>query len=247
MTNIKRIAVFGANGGIGSAVVRMLANQGHTVSGIVREHSTPPSFFQGEIIPLTASTWDGFAAAAQNASLQMGGLDGVVNCIGSLLLKPIHLTREAEFDDQIHLHLKSTAAILATTIPLLRQSKCKDRSVVMLSSVAASRGLANHEVISAVKGGIEGMMRSAAATYARQGIRFNAVAPGLTRTPMTERIWNNEATCKQAEKNHPLGRLGEADEIADAIGWLLSDASAWVTGNTLHVDGGMAQIQNLNA
>ena len=98
----------------------------------------------------------------------------------------------------------------------------------------------NHEAIAAAKAGIEGLTRSAAATYASRGIRFNAVAPGLVKSRMTEKLWNSEAAAEQSCEMHPLRRLGEPDEVAAAIQWLLHPGNSWITGQVLNVDGGLA-------
>jgi NAD(P)-dependent dehydrogenase (short-subunit alcohol dehydrogenase family) len=116
-------------------------------------------------------------------------------------------------------------------------------SVVLMSSCAAGIGLANHEAISAAKAGIEGLVRSAAATYASTGIRFNAVAPGLVATPMARRITENEGALKASIAMHPLGRIGNAREIAAAIAFLLAPENNWITGQTLGVDGGLSRLK----
>ena len=114
--------------------------------------------------------------------------------------------------------------------------------MVLVSSAAATIGMPNHEAIAAAKAGIEGLVRSAAATYAGSSIRFNAVAPGLVKSKMTERLWNNETTASNSIQMHALGRLGEPDDIAAAIDWLLSTESSWITGQVLGVDGGLASV-----
>jgi NAD(P)-dependent dehydrogenase (short-subunit alcohol dehydrogenase family) len=119
----------------------------------------------------------------------------------------------------------------------------RDGSVVLVASAAATTGLANHEAIAASKAGIIGLARSAAATYASRGLRFNVVAPGLVRTPLTARITGNPAAEKASTAMHALGRLGEPDDIADAIAWLLGGSSSWITGQALGVDGGLASVR----
>jgi NAD(P)-dependent dehydrogenase (short-subunit alcohol dehydrogenase family) len=116
-------------------------------------------------------------------------------------------------------------------------------SIVLLSSGAGSIGLVNHEAISAVKAGIEGLVRSAAATYAAAGVRVNAVAPGLTQTPLTERVWANEKSAEASRSMHPLGRLGTPADIASAIQWLLAPEQTWVTAQTIAVDGGLSTLK----
>jgi NAD(P)-dependent dehydrogenase (short-subunit alcohol dehydrogenase family) len=116
-------------------------------------------------------------------------------------------------------------------------------SIVLVSSAAARLGLANHEAIAAAKAGIIGLTLSSAATYAARGIRVNCVAPGLTRTPMTARLTQNEATLKASTAMHALGRIGEPDDVAGAIDWLLGPESSWITGQVLGVDGGLASVR----
>ena len=121
--------------------------------------------------------------------------------------------------------------------------KADGGAVVLVSSAAARIGLANHEAIAAAKAGLEGLARSAAATYARQRIRFNVVAPGLVRTPLTRGLVANELAEKASLAMHPLGRLGEPDDVARAIAWLLDPAQNWITAQVLGVDGGLADVK----
>jgi len=116
-------------------------------------------------------------------------------------------------------------------------------SVVLVSTAAARTGIANHEAIAAAKGGVQGLMLSAAATYAARGLRFNCVAPGLTRTPLAAKIIASEASEKASLAMHALGRLGEPGDVARAIYWLLDPANDWVTGQILGVDGGLANVR----
>ena len=115
--------------------------------------------------------------------------------------------------------------------------------MVLLSSAAARIGLANHEAVAAAKAGVIGLTLSAAATYARARIRFNAVAPGLVRTPLSAGLLANELAAKASVAMHPLGRLGEPEDVARAICWLLDPHNDWVTGQVLGVDGGLADVK----
>jgi NAD(P)-dependent dehydrogenase (short-subunit alcohol dehydrogenase family) len=116
-------------------------------------------------------------------------------------------------------------------------------SIALVSTAAARTGLANHEAIAAAKGGVIGLTLSAAATYASRNIRVNCVAPGLTATPLAARITSNEAALKASQAMHALGRIGQPEEVASALAWLLDPENSWVTGQILGVDGGLGSIR----
>jgi len=96
-----------------------------------------------------------------------------------------------------------------------------------------------------VKAAIEGLTRSAAATYAHYGIRINAVAPGLMRTGVTEQFFVSPSAVRKINAQYPLGRYGKAEDVANAIAWLLSEESNWITGQILSIDGGYSAVRSL--
>jgi NAD(P)-dependent dehydrogenase (short-subunit alcohol dehydrogenase family) len=167
-----------------------------------------------------------------------GRLDGIANCIGSVLLKPAHLTSDADWDDTLRRNLGTAFSTVRTAARLMRGAG----SVVLFSSAAARIGLPNHEAIAAAKAGVIGLALSAAASYAPRGVRVNVVAPGLVDTPLAASITASELARKASEKMHPLGRLGTAEDVARALAWLLEPDASWVTGQVIGVDGGLATV-----
>jgi NAD(P)-dependent dehydrogenase (short-subunit alcohol dehydrogenase family) len=116
-------------------------------------------------------------------------------------------------------------------------------SVVLFSTAAARTGLPNHEAIAAAKGGVQGLMLSAAATYAPRGLRVNAIAPGLVRTPLTARITSSPAALQASAAMHALGTVGEPDDVASLAAWLLGPDARWVTGQLYGIDGGLGTVR----
>ena len=161
--------------------------------------------------------------------------------IGSLLLKPAHATSDADLRAVLDANLVSAFNAVRSGAKAMQSQG--GGSIVLVSSAAARAGLANHEAIAAAKGGVIGLTLSAAATYAPKQVRVNCVAPGLVRTPMTERIWSSEAALQASVAMHALGRIGEPDEVAAAIAFFLDPANAWITGQVLGVDGGLGSIR----
>jgi NAD(P)-dependent dehydrogenase (short-subunit alcohol dehydrogenase family) len=225
-----RFLVIAASSGIGQATVQLLKVAGHSVFTTARDSS--------KISPdavLDATDFDAVDALCKQA----GELDGMVNCSGSMLLKSAHLTAKEQYQSVIDASLTTAFA----TVRAAGKHMNKGGSVVLISSAAAMEGLANHEAIAAAKAGIIGLTLSAASTYAPMNLRVNAVAPGLTETPMTAALTGNESSRKFSEAMHALGRLGKPEDVARAIVFLLDPQNNWITGQVLAVDGGLSSIR----
>jgi NAD(P)-dependent dehydrogenase (short-subunit alcohol dehydrogenase family) len=239
--------ILGATGGIGTALTRALAPSNGLVLGARSEAGLRA--LAGETgaasHPLDATRYDEVQGIVDAAVEQHGRIDGAVNLVGSILLKPAHLTSADEFAETIALNLTTSFYLVKAVARVMQRNKEPEGgSIVLMSSVAARLGLANHEAIAAAKGGVEGLAKAAAASYAPRQIRVNAVAPGLVRTPMSERLTSSEAAEKASAQMHPLGRIGEPDDLVDALRFLLDrERSAWVTGQVLSVDGGFATVR----
>ena len=239
----RRVLVIGAAGGIGSALVRRVVASGGKVFLAGRDATRLETLATELGMPwgtVEATDPDAIDALADRATSELGGLDGLANCAGSILLKPAHLTSAADWQATIATNLTSAFGCVRAAGRLM---KGEGGSVVLVSSAAARVGLANHEAIAAAKAGIIGLVLSAAATYAKQKVRFNAVAPGLVRTPLSKGLLSSELAEKASVGMHPLGRLGEPDEVAAAIQWFLDPAQGWITGQVLGIDGGLADLR----
>ena len=241
MTTVSLIV--GAAGAVGSATARLLAASGHRVHLAGRDRSALDELASeigaAGVHELDARDMAAVRTVVDTVADDEGRLDAVTNLAGSILLKPAHLTSPEEWEDVIATNLTSAFALVRAAAPRMRDG---GGSIVLASSAAAQTGIANHEAIAAAKGGIIALVRSAAATYGATGVRINAVAPGLTRARMTARLVDNEAQAEASRRMHVLGRLGEPEDVASLVAWLMEPANSWITGQTIGVDGGLGQV-----
>lgn len=234
--------IFGGAGGIGSAVARRLVGSGARVALAGRtEASLALLATELGALPLRCDARDAEAviATAERTKAEFGRLDGIVNSVGSILLKPAHLTKPDEFMEVLQQNLVTAFNVVRAAAKVISGPG----SVVLVSTAASRLGLANHEAIAAAKGGVNSLVLSAAATYGPRGLRVNAVAPGLVRTALAARITGSPAAEQASVAMHALGRLGEADDVAPAIVWLLGADASWVTGQLVGVDGGLGTVR----
>lgn len=239
--------VTGAAGGIGRALVARLQARGVRVAAVSRDAARLADLPAEIRIEADVTTPDG-AARAQAETVSALGLPTLMaHLVGSTLIAPLHRTRAEAWRDLMRVNLDSGFHVLGGWIEGLRGTPeaARGASAVCVSSVVARIGVANHEAIAAAKGGLEALVRSAAATYAPLGLRVNSVAPGMTETPMTAGMLRLPAMRDAAGQQYPLGGVQSADDVAAVIDWLLSPASARVTGQVIPVDGGFTQIRPL--
>ncbi|MBM3207164.1 MAG: SDR family oxidoreductase [Chlamydiae bacterium] len=236
--------IFGANGGIGSTLARLLHSQGRTVYLLGRNEKALSDLSLELSQPyLIVDALDEKAVESTLVTIKNkhGSIDGVASCIGSVCLKPLHSVSLEEFDQVFRVNTLTAFSIIKASCSVMADQK--KGSVVLCSSTASLIGLANHEAIAAAKGAINAMVRSAAASYAHKGIRVNAVAPGLVKTPLTQNIVANEMALKASTAFHPLGRIGDPLDVAQAISWLFDPQNSWITGHVLPIDGGLSSIK----
>jgi NAD(P)-dependent dehydrogenase (short-subunit alcohol dehydrogenase family) len=239
------VLVTGAAGGLGRALTARLHGQGRRLALVSREA------VRLRDAPADALTIAADCATAEGAARMMADCvehfgrppDALAHCAGTVLLAPLHRTTTEQYREAIRGNLDSAFFTLAAFVKGCLDAR-QGGAAVLVSSVVARTGVLNHEAIAAAKAGVIGLTLSAAATYAPKGLRVNAVAPGLVRTPMTARITGSEPSLKASTALHALGRVGEPEDVASAIAWLLDPAQSWVTGQVIGVDGGLATLRS---
>lgn len=240
------IVIFGATGGIGKCLSLELAKNNNLflgsqdnlkvqnlISDINENNSVSGTY-------LDAKSFDSTENFLTEANNFLGSIDCVISCIGSLLLKPAHLTTELELENVFKTNVYSSFGILKHSFKYLRKN---GGSMIFFSSAASKVGLKNHDAIAAAKGAISSMVTSSASTYARYNIRINAIAPGLVETPLTEKIVNNKISIDYSRSLHGLNRIGKPENFIPIINSLIDNRSDWITGQTFAVDGGLSNVK----
>jgi len=238
--------VTGAAGGVGRAVVARLADQGWQLIVTSRraEHLTAAFGDRHLQVVADCSTVAGARQILQAAKDHQMLPTALAHCVGNIRLGAMHRMSEADFNDCLNANLVSAFHMLSAFVGALREARSPG-AAVLVSSAAARIGTPNHEAVAAAKAGLEGLVRGAAATYAANAIRINAVAPGIMETPASAGVIASPAAREAAARQYPLPGIGSADELAELMVWLLSDSAARVTGQVWSLDGGFSSIRPL--
>lgn len=239
MSNQKHYFVIGGSSGINLAVVKNLISAGHQVFVGSRTVSDELKELDVQHIKLDVTdepdNWD--------LSALPDTLHGLVYGAGTINLKPFQSLKITDFQKDLEINTLGAIKILQATWKKLKKSK--NASVVMFSTVAVKSGMNFHASVAVAKAGIEGLTRSLSAEWAKYNIRVNAIAPSLTNTPLAKNLLSTEDKQKGAAQRHPLGRYGEVEDISEAVLYLLGDKASWMTGQILHIDGGMSATRGL--
>lgn len=235
------LLITGASSGIARGLADEARRRGWRLARVCRDATT----LEGEEPALSAdvSSESGAREAVDFATAGFGRVpDAVANCAGSSLIAPLARTTEAQYRAVMAANL-DTAFFVSRAYASAAQAAKQGGSLLLFSSVVASTGVTNHAAIAAAKGGVEALVRALAADLSAHGLRVNAIAPGLTRTPMTARFLGNEASQRQVSAQYPLGRHGEVADAAALAAFLLSDEAGWITGQVIGLDGGFSAVR----
>ncbi|MFM1913441.1 MAG: hypothetical protein RIR51_1284 [Bacteroidota bacterium] len=225
---MKKFLVVGGSHGIGASISKELKEKGYSVYSISR--TAPDSNFD------EYKEWD----ASTEDSVPLFGienLDGIAYCPGTINLKPFNRFSPEDFLNDYKINVLGAVKVIQAYLPLLKKSG--NSSIVLFSTVAVQTGMSFHASIAAAKGGIEGLTRSLAAEFASSKIRVNAIAPSLTNTPLAGNLVSSPEKLEASNKRHPLGRIGEPDDLGRMASFLLSPENSWITGQIIGLDGGM--------
>lgn len=237
------VLIFGATGGIGGAIAEGLAASGRAVHLAGRDAARLSAL--AERLGAPASVCDvlapgDIARTVSEAAIPHGGaLSGLVFAVGSIILKPLKRTTAEDHLSAYRLNVVAAAEAIAAAEAAL---KAGEGAVVLFSSVAARSGFANHAVIGPAKAAVEGLTVSLAAELA-PSVRVNCIAPSLTRTAIAAPLTGNEAMARAIAAQHPIPRLGEAEDAAALARFLLGPEAGWITGQVFAVDGGRSSLR----
>lgn len=237
--------ITGATGGLGQAVVKQLQHD-FTLALAARDADKLNQLYADDhaLIAAPLNHMQDAEHIISSCEAQCGLPTVLVHCVGSLKLGNLHRLTEQDFVETLHHNLTTAYLMLTAFVKTLKQHK-RAGSAVFVSSAAARIGTQNHEAIAAAKAGLEGLVISAAASYASSQIRINAVAPGILETPAAQALIGSESGRNMASKQYPLPGIGDPEQVASLIRWLVSDQASRVTGQVWSVDGGFSSIRPL--
>jgi len=229
---MKKYLIIGASSGIGEALAKQMAAEGHQILGTYNrnkiEGSKNLNYYHLDVM------------SDFLLDFLPEQLDGLVYCPGSINLKPFKQIPNEAFLDDFNLQVLGAIKVIKAALPALKKSA--DSAIVLFSTVAVQSGFNFHSQVAVSKGAIEGLTKSLAAELAPK-IRINAIAPSLTDTPLAAKLLNTAPKREMNAKRHPLKRIGTVEDIAQAAAFLLSPQSSWITGQIIHVDGGMSSLK----
>ena len=229
----KSFLIIGASSGTGFSIAEKLSESGAEVFSTSRDISKN---FPGKKIQLDVS-----ADLSDLNSQLPDQLHGLVYCPGTINLKPFTRLTDQDFLNDFNINVLGAVKVIRLIINNLK--KAENSSIVLFSTVAVKTGMNFHSSVGASKSAVEGLSISLAAEYANTGVRVNTIAPSLTDTPLAANLLSTPEKREISAKRHPTGRIGTAEDISSAALFLLSEESSWITGQVLHIDGGLSSLR----
>jgi NAD(P)-dependent dehydrogenase (short-subunit alcohol dehydrogenase family) len=236
-----KIVIIGATGYTGSALARSFAKDNVECHLIARN--------EDELNKLSAKTGQKYSICSdvtnfQNVEeslreIENDKISGLAYCVGSIVLKSFQTTKQEDFINTFDLNVSGAIHFIRK---LQKQLAENNGSIVLFSTVAVDRGFNMHSVISTAKGAIQGLTSSLAAEFAPK-IRINCIAPSITQSKMAKTILDNARIAEQIPLKHAMKRVGKPEDLAETAKFLLSSNSSWITGQTIHVDGGKINLE----
>ena len=231
---MKNILIIGGSSGIGLQLSKQLAASNNNVTATFNKTEV-----EDQINGVSFHHLDVFGNDLDFSFLP-NVIDGFVYCPGSISLKPFGRIKPEDFQNDYNLNVIGAVKTLQAALPKLKNSE--KPAIVFFSTVAVQLGLNFHSQVAASKGAIEGLTRALAAEMSPK-IRVNCIAPSLTDTPLSSALLSNDEKREANAQRHPLKKVGTASDIADIAAFLLSEKSSWITGQIIHVDGGMSTLR----
>lgn len=232
----KNYLIIGGSSGIGLNITKQLSEEGNSVYVASRSNESLSGIQNTFHIELDVTSADEFDLSQAIPEK----LDGLVYAPGTINLKPFHRLKIDDFRQEMEINHLGAVKMIQATLTNLKKSDLA--SIVMFSTIAVQTGMGFHAYIASAKGAVEGLIRSLAAEFAPK-IRVNGIAPSLVDTPLAEKLLNTDKKKEASADRHPLKSYGDTNDIANAAIYLLSDKSKWMTGQILHIDGGMSSIR----
>lgn len=226
--------IIGGSSGIGQQIVAQLTAEGN------KAYTTYNSHPIDNANPNTIAQQLNVLDETLNFDFLPETIDGLVYCPGSISLRPFARITAADFTQDFNLQVGGAIKTIQAVLPKLKGGQ--NPSIILFSTVAVQLGLNFHSQVAASKGAIEGLTRALSAEFAPI-IRVNCIAPSLTDTPLAASLLNSEQKMEANAQRHPLKRVGTVQDIAEMTCFLLSSKASWMTGQVLHVDGGMSVIK----
>jgi len=231
----KNILIVGGSSGIGLSLVKLLHQQNANIYVVSRSSS---EVWPNNVHYLKADVTGDLDAVEMFLPQQLHGL---VYSVGSINLEPFTRLTADDFLNDFQLNVLGAARIIQKAMKPIKNAD--GSSIVLISTVTAKTGMPYHARIAAAKGGVEGMALSLAAELAYQQIRVNVVAPSLTDTQLAQNLVNTPEKREASAKRHPLGKIGQPEDIGRLTAFLLSDESSWMTGQVIGLDGGLGKLK----